>query len=189
MTASETNPAAPAQTVDFATHYRNHLAKVASAADDAATGLRTLFLYLRTRNPELQYIEVEYDGGGDSGQIESIFYGGNKPSDYVAPFSVDVSEDQPLPEEVAQERTHQPGQWQPGVGWVATGERVGVTANQLIDELAWDLAYGRNPGFEINEGGYGRIVIAADEEDPARVRISLSHSERIIETNDYEYEL
>jgi hypothetical protein len=176
-------------TQDFAAIYRNHLSKVASAANDAATGLRTIFLYLRAEYPDLQYIEIEYDGGGDSGQIDSIFYGGDKTSDYVAPFSVDVSDNQPLPDEITQERTHQPGEWQPGVGWVDTGERTNVTAERLISDLGWDLAYGCHPGFEINEGGCGRIVIRADEDDPAMVRVSVSHSERIIETSHYEYEL
>ena len=189
MTSSETQASASIASTDFGTIYRNHMAKIASAADDAVTGLRTLFLYLRTQNPELQYIEIEYDGCGDSGNVESIFYGGNQTTDHVAPFSVDVSDDQPLPDEVAQGRTHQPGEWQPGVGWVTTGKPANVTAERLISDLAWDLAYGQNPGFEINEGGYGKIVITADEWDPSTVRITLSHSERIIHTNDYEYEL
>jgi hypothetical protein len=186
---SDAQASASIASMDFDTIYRNHISKVASAADDAAAGLRTLFLYLRAQNPELQYIEIEYDGSGDSGNVESIFYGGNKTSDCVAPFSVEISDDQPLPDEAAQGRTHQLGKWQPYGGWVTTGERVNATAEQLISDLGWDLAYGRNPGFEINEGAYGRIVITADEEDPSVVRISLSHSERIIETNDYEYEL
>jgi hypothetical protein len=189
MTSPETQASTSTAGADFATFYRNHMSKVASAADDAATGLRTLFLYLRAQQPELQYIEIEYDGCGDSGNVESIFYGGNQTADHVAPFSVDVSDDQPLPDEVAQGRTHQPGEWQPGVGWVTTGDLVNISAKQLLSDLGWDLAYGRNPGFEVNEGGYGRIVITADKEDPSVARISLSHSERIIETNDYEYEL
>ncbi len=189
MTSSDAQSSTSVADMDFAAHYRNHLARVASAADDAATWLRTIFLYLRAQQPELQYIGVEYDGCGDSGQIDSIFYGGDKPCDGRAPFSVDVSDDQPLPDEVAQGRTHQAGEWQPGVGWVKTSEPTNATAEQLISDLGWDLAYGRNPGFEINEGGYGNIVIRADEKDPSLVRILLSHSERIIETNDYEYEL
>jgi hypothetical protein len=189
MTSSNTEPSVSIANMDFATRYRNHLSSIASAADDAAAGLRTLFLYLRAQNPELHYIEVEYDGCGDSGEIESIFYGGKQTADDVAPFSVDISDDCPLPDEVAQGRTHQPSEWQPGVGSVTTGEPANVTAEKLISDLGWDLAYGRNPGFEVNEGGYGKIVITADEEDPSVVRITLSHSERIIETNDYEYEL
>jgi hypothetical protein len=187
MTSRETQASSSIANTDFATIYRNHMSKVASAADDAAAGLRTLFLYLRTQNPELQYIQIEYDGSGDSGNIESIFYGGNKTSDCVVPFSVEISDDQPLPDEVTQGRTHQPGEWQPGVGWVTTGDLVNISAKRLLSDLGWDLAYGRNPGFEINEGGYGMIVITADGVDPSVVRIALSHSERIIEVSEYEY--
>ena len=181
-------------TTDFATVYRNHLAKIDNAKGDAATELRTLYLYLRSQYPDLRYIEVEYEGSGDSGQVDSIFYGANKESEHVAPFSylkdkAEVDDAQPLPDAVAKGREHQPGEWQPGVGWVKTGERSNITAEQLISQLAWDLAYGQNPGFEINEGGFGKVNIAADEDDPSLVRVSLSHSERITETNDYEYEL
>lgn len=159
------------------------------AKDNAAAELRTLYLYLRSEYPNLRYIEVEYDGCSDNGQIHSIFYGANKESEHVAPFSALVDDAQPLPDAVAKGHSRQPGEWQPGVGWVDTGERSNFTAEQMISELAWDLAYGQNPGFEINEGGYGRVVIAADEDDPSLVRVSLSHSERIITTNDYKYEL
>jgi hypothetical protein len=186
---SDAQTSASIASMNFATIYRNHIYKLASAADDAATGLRTLFLYLRAQNPELDYIEIQYDGCGDSGNVDSIFYGGKKTSDSLTPFSVQISDDQPLPDEVAQGRTHQPGEFQRGVGWVTTGDPVNLSAEQLLSDLGWDLAYGKNPGFETNEGGYGSIVIAADKEDPSVVRITLSHSDRMIETTDYEYDL
>lgn len=175
-------------TTDFATAYRDYLARANDAQIKAAAELRTLYLYLRSEYPDLRYIEVEYDGCGDSGQIDSIFYGANKESEHVAPFSVLVDDAQPLPDAVAKGHCRQTFEWQPGFGSVDTGERSNFTAEQMISELAWDLAYGQNPGFEINEGGFGKVNIAADEDDPSLVRVSLSHSWRITKTDDYEYD-
>lgn len=176
---------------DIFAAYKERLAKYAQGADDAASGLRRVFIYLKTVDPRLGAIEVEYDGCGDSGQVETVHYAAIKPEDQQAlAEAFDTLEDQPLPDDVAGGRQHTPGHFVPGKGWVTTGQTVNFSAAQLIDELAWDLAYGRHPGFEINEGGYGTVRITEDTNDAGEpiIRVSLSHSERIIETNDYDYE-
>lgn len=170
-------------TTDSATEYRDYAARANDAQIKAAADLRTLYLYLCSEYPDLRYIEVWYDGCGDSGQVDTIFYCANEESPVL------VDDAQPLPDAVAKGHVRQTGLWQSGVGWVDTAQRSNLTAEQMISELAWDLAYGQNPGFELNEGGFGKVNIAADKDDPSLVRVSLSHSQRITETNDYEYEL
>lgn len=176
---------------DIFAAYKERLAKYAQGADDAASGLRRVFIYLKTVDPRLDAIEVEYDGCGDSGQVETVHYAAIKPEDQQAlAEAFDTIAGQPLPKEIAGDKSFTPGRYVPGEGWVTTGEEVSFSAKLLIDELAWDLAYGRNPGFEINEGGYGTVRISEDTNDAGEpiIRVSLSHSERIIETNDYNYE-
>lgn len=171
-------------TQDFATVFREHMEGIEHCKQDAAGFLRTLFFYLRSQHPELARIEVTYEGSGDSGQIEDVNYF-QSPTDCVL---IEIDDMAPLPDEVAQGKTFQAGQWEPERGFVKNGNPVNISARQLIDEFAWDLAYSQNPGFEINEGGYGTISITSDEDDRSTVHIRLSHSERIIETNDYEYD-
>ena len=62
-----------------------------------------------------------------------------------------------------------------------------------------DIAYGLNPGFENNEGGYGTILVGfledtclATYDDPdaePQLRLRVEHHEIIQDTNDYEYDL
>lgn len=55
---------------------------------------------------------------------------------------------------------------------------------KAIDELAWDLAYGQNPDFEINEGGQGVVQVLFEDNEWT---VHLHHEENIIQTNDYKY--
>lgn len=77
-----------------------------------------------------------------------------------------------------------PGRWVPGEGFVASGAPRNVSADELLSDLGWDLAYGTNPGFEINEGGYGTITVAVSDLDPNEISVTLSHSERYVQTID-----
>lgn len=56
--------------------------------------------------------------------------------------------------------------------------------DRLIDGLAWDIAYGQNPGFEINEGGQGTVTCAVVD---GEWTVSLHHEENFIQTNEYKY--
>lgn len=174
-----------AQSDNFWMQYNERLKNLKAGADEAANGLRKVFIYLQSLNPDLTKVLIEYDGCGDSGQVENarFLWAADHQEQPI------VGADQPLPDEIACGKTKTPGHWVPGQGYVTTGEPVNASATELIDELAWDLAYGQNPGFEINEGGYGTISIEVSPDDPDRILVSLSHSERYIETTDYEYEL
>lgn len=178
-------PLTPVEVTNFCAYYTERLKNLKAGADEAANGLRRIFIYLQSLNPGLAGITIGYEGSGDSGQIED--------TDFL--WAADhqeqpiVGADEPLPDEIACGKARTPGHWVSGQGYITTGQPVNLTAMELMDDLAWNLAYGKNPGFEINEGGYGTIKIEASPDDSDRVLVNLSHSERIMETNDYQYEL
>lgn len=176
---------------NFMQSFMERLANLSGTADKAANDLRKVFLWLKTRNPELDHIEISYDGCGDSGQVEDIQCWATNPA---IPSAVERLEldgmNEPLPDEFFdyEPQKHQPFSYNPTTrGW-EHGELKNCAPEQLLDSLAWDLAYGKNPGFEINEGGYGTVRIGVSTDNPDGITVTLSHSERIIETNDYDYE-
>lgn len=171
--------------------YMERLAKLSKSADEAANDLRKVFLWLRTRNPDLDHIEITYNGWGDSGQVEDICCWARNPE---IPSAVDKLEldgmSEPLPDAFfdGDPRQHQDHSFNPVTREFEWGETKNCAPEQLLDQLAWDLAYGKNPGFEINEGGYGTVRVGVSDDNPDGVTVTLSHSERIIKTNDYDYE-
>jgi hypothetical protein len=173
--------------------YMEHLAKLSESADEAANGLRKVFLWLKTRNSDLDHIEITYDGCGDSGQIEDICCWAVNPETEI-PFSRKNLEldgmSEPLPDAFfdGAPQQHQAHSFNPVTRTFECGKTKNCNPEQLLDQLAWDLAYGKNPGFEINEGGCGTVRVGVSNDNPDGVTVTLSHSERIIETNDYDYE-
>lgn len=59
---------------------------------------------------------------------------------------------------------------------------------QLIDTLAWFIAYGSHPGFEINEGGQGTIRFSLDEKT-GEWKGDLHHEKNIIQDDSFELSL
>lgn len=176
---TNTNDQAPSTAdVDWSAIYLENQRNLKSEASKAAAKLGKIFAHLAELNPALATIEISYDGAGDSGQVDCISY-----------YDTDrkliaVEDDQPLPDAIADGMQRTPGRWVPGEGFVASGAPRNVSADELLSYLGWDLAYGTNPGFEINEGGYGTITVAASDLDPNEISITLSHSERYFQTID-----
>lgn len=52
-----------------------------------------------------------------------------------------------------------------------------------LQDFVWAIAYQQSPGFEINEGGFGTLTW-----DLRTDTITLEHSNRYLETNDYLWE-
>ena len=170
-------------TVDsnFWASHDKHTSELLTKSEQAAQHLRKIFKHLQSVNPELMTIEVQYDGSGDSGEIESIGY-------YKRPFStvmydpaseIDVTDSEPLSGELTNGMVKNRSFWNPETRSMVQQEPSPPTARELIDDLAWDVAYGKHPGFEINEGAYGTVVIYQDEDD--EVQVQLTHNERIEE--------
>lgn len=173
-------------------HYNN----VRNRKEEAVATLRKLFIYLHSLDSTLAEIVVSYEGSGDSGHVESaeFFDSSNRP---IAEAALRLNE--PVPVELIDE-TARGEVWDPVDRRLVKVESVNQTPAELLDDLSWDVAYGQHPGFEINEGGYGKVRIlfnetnvdVADDESPlteADVIVRLEHYEVIETTNDYEYDL
>lgn len=177
---------------NFMQSYMERLAKLSETADKAANDLRKVFLWLKTRNSELDHIEISYDGCGDSGQVEDIECWVINPAIPSAVSKIELEGmGEPLPDEFFDGEPRKKPiylSYNPVTHDQVQVSSTNCTPEQLLDDLAWDLAYGKNPGFENNEGGYGTVRIGVSADNPDGITVTLSHSERIIETNDYDYE-
>jgi hypothetical protein len=104
-------------------------------------------------------VEVEYDGEGDSGQINSTF-GFNDRGE-----TVDLCKPHPVS--------------------IGQGDRPSHydSVEEFIEDFAWDLLEQYHAGFVNNDGGFGRVTI-----DVADARITLDHNDRVVESVNTETE-
>lgn len=105
------------------------------------------------------HVEVEYDGEGDSGQINSIF-GVNDRGE-----TVDLRKPHPVSIEQGDRQHHYD------------------SLEEFIEDFAWDLLGQYHDGFENNDGGFGRVTI-----EVADARITLDHNDRVVESVNTETE-
>lgn len=155
--------------------------------DQGILQLREIFQYLRAKYPDLSAIKITYEGIADSGQVEDIQYESTNLKDgYV---HVDDSEE--LPDELAMGRKSRAGHWCMDTRkWITKHPDRNESIAEALDRTGWDIAYGKNPGFENNQGGFGTLSISIDLSDTAsEPEITLEHSERVETTNDYVYNL
>jgi hypothetical protein len=125
----------------------------------------------RTRNKNLIFdalaeigihrVTIDYDGSGDSGQIEGIEAWDAANEKIPLPSSRKV--------QLASENPDQP------VG------NLGLEA--AVEELAWDYLYDNHSGWENNDGAFGTFVFNV----PGRT-ITLEHNERYTELNTSTHE-
>lgn len=111
----------------------------------AVAGLKAIYAWMEGAGMKGD-IGIHYEGSGDSGQIEDISYHCN--SDTSTP-----------PEELKAALAEAGYQAGPA----------GVIIDDALDCLGWDVAYGTNPGFEINDGGCGTITITRAEDGEIKV--------------------
>lgn len=170
---------------DVSSYLRKHYEGIRDSQQQAVAALKAIFFYLQRKYPDLRVIDITYDGSGDSGQIETIRF---NPLWRTKVHAEVMVVDETMPDELAFGRKHQGGHWDRERGeWVADSPDCNPSLLDLLDIFAWDLAYGQNPGFEINEGGFGTISISSESDSIDDVVIELIHSERIEITKDYEY--
>lgn len=105
-------------------------AQIQQRRAEADQALRDLLAQLAAR--AITNIEIEYDGSGDSGDIESVIAS-------IGSESVELSDEQ----------------------------------SRVLEDYAYALLQDREPGWEINEGSFGRINI-----NVADRRINLEHCTR-----------
>src|SRR5205814_6758720 len=99
----------------------------------------------------IHHVTVDYDGSGDSGQIDSIeaWDTGNQKSPLPSSRKVQLA-------------SENPGR---------PVDHIGLEA--AVEELAWDFLYDNHGGWENNDGAFGTFVFNV----PDRT-ITLEHNER-----------
>jgi Family of unknown function (DUF6878) len=102
----------------------------------------------------IRCVTVEYDGSGDSGQIENVeaWNAGNERIPFPSPFIVRLISEDP-------DRLPSP-----------------TSLEGSVENLAWDYLEERHDGWENNDGGFGTFVFDV----PSRT-ITLEHNERYTE--------
>jgi hypothetical protein len=93
-------------------------------------------------------VVLQFDGCGDSGQIEDIEYNGETST------NLDLHEEKVLM--ISSDQKYVDGKW------VVNTEPVEATADILFEEYAYLALEARHSGWEINEGSFGTIRIRAD---------------------------
>jgi hypothetical protein len=153
------------ETTDF---YASYLARHQSELERgkvAAEELKAIVHYLCSQDPALAALTVIYDGCGDEGTIESIQLT-NADDEAIDSALLD----QPFPDAL-QDLVTIPD-------WLRNR-----SIKAVIDNAAWDVAYGHHPGFEINEGGFGELRVEVEpDDDSTTLSIALEHNERFTET-------
>ena len=151
--------------------------------NDYANKLKAVFRHVKSLYPQLDLIEISYDGCGDSGQVQrASFY---DPANGLERTEIDVDDTQFLPTAIYCERDRQ---------WDATSHQmvdlgpVKRTIGQALDSLGWDLPYSLDPGFEINDGAYGEISVSQQPEDDGySVSIEVNHNQRFTDVTSHLY--
>lgn len=148
-----------AMSADFTDYLARHAEQMRQLDQCRPANMAALFDALAAAG--ITHVIVTFDGGGDSGQIESI--DASNADGAVA-----------LPEvEIAYAS--------PGEG--AAFEHSAMSLNHAIEELAYDLLRDTHAGWENNDGAFGEFTF-----DVAARTISLDHNERYIAIESYSHE-
>lgn len=135
-----------------------------SKIDDRVKNNRPMLL-IELRRLKVKEVSAEYDGSGDSGQLEEPTLAPEpEPGVVVPPVSVLVD-----------------GGWSSKQGEIAETRTKAII--EAVQDLFYDLLEMEHPGWEINEGSYGSLVWAMDDD-----KVRLVHNERIesVETSEDE---
>lgn len=136
-----------------------------------------LFPILKTN--KIKTVVVEFDGSGDSGQIESVALSRFSLSKMGDEDEKDVDK---LLEEVFVGAKIANGVQYSGGGGQLCVEEQDTTVEGVISSICYDLMEIEHPGWENNEGAYGEFIF-----DLKKDTISYTHNDRITEVNTTEH--
>lgn len=118
------------------------------------------------RSHGIRYAVINYNGYGDSGQIDNVTVYG------------------PEREEAPEDAYDEAGAIAMPDVVVTLPEKTGQKLSDFLHDFGWRLAYDTNPGFEINEGGQGIIVI-----DVEAGTINIEHGTNVTEVHYSSHEV
>jgi hypothetical protein len=148
-----------AMSTDFTTYLAHHAEQMRRLDECRPANMAALFDALATAG--ITHVIVTFDGGGDSGQIESV--DASNADGAVA-----------LPE--ADFAYASPGEGE-------AFEHSAMSLKDAIEELAYDLLRDTHAGWENNDGAFGEFTF-----DVAARTISLDHNERYTAIESYSHE-
>ena len=125
---------------------------------------------------QIREVEVDFDGSGDSGQINDVLYVRG-----VGKKDGESNEELDNTEIEGAEVVHST-EWDGGKEeWVKMKQ---ATLRDLIEELCYDLLEANHGGWEINEGSFGKFRLVVKDD-----KIDLTFHERIesVETSEETY--
>lgn len=124
--------------------------------------------------PAFRSLDIEYEGMGDSGEACVITIYTDRPR----MFDAEGNFRRPTHEENEAFNQQQD----------AANNILPSDLKEWMDETAWMIAYNRHPGFEIDAGGFGQIVVARADEDDASspLKLTIRHTERVEQSYDDE---
>lgn len=140
---------------------------------DRVSGPRRQELMDKLAEAGVAKVHVEFDGSGDSGQLEEPTLLG--PDDAVM-------DDEGVLDETFPGAEREFTEWKPEGGMIRV--RRCEKVRERLEEFLYDLLSGCHPGWEINEGSFGGFEI-----DVAANKIGLTFNERFetYETSEEEY--
>ena len=124
--------------------------------------------------PAFRSLDIEYEGCGDSGEscVITVYTDRQRKVDAEGKFIPWTNEE--------------------NEAWLkesyAANQILPTYLKEWMDETAWMIAYNKHPGFEIDAGGFGQIVVARADEDDASspLQLTISHTERVEQSYDDE---
>jgi hypothetical protein len=124
----------------------------------------------------LTRIEVDFNGGGDSGQVDEVryFIGKKEPEDLETIKRTLVQ----------QAKINDSTNWSDDKKeWVTTTKS--PTIEELVEQICYDLLSANHGGWEINEGSYGEFVFSFGKSN----KIDLTFNQRVesVETTEETY--
>ncbi len=145
----------------------------AQLKDVALNNKKIIFKALKVL--KIKEVSVEYNGYGDSGQINDVLY--YKTSD--KPVDIDkLSNGLKL---IGLKRS---SGWSPHSARNYQDAPSDYTLSQAINDLCYDLLEEKHPGWEINSGSDGTFTFTVSNE-----KIKWEHSDIVEERDLYEYEV
>ncbi|MFT4148640.1 MAG: hypothetical protein QM656_00460 [Paracoccaceae bacterium] len=152
-----TTPAAPAPGFDFEAYMASHRAFQERAASLVSGNKEVLFSVLTAAG--ITHVTVEFDGYGDSGQIESITAYCDDQAMALPGVEITISS----------------ASWG-DPGFVAQA----MTVEQAVERMAYDFLAGTHGGWENNDGAYGEFCF-----DARAQTIQLDFNERFTSSEYY----
>ena len=139
-------------------------------------------MFAALANVGIKAVEVEFDGSGDSGSIESFVVCGDEFEELPKKQRAAL-EDAMKRHVVSGAKLCRGTQWSPDKGPERLYQEGSATLEELLQDVCYRILESEHGGWENNEGCYGtfRIIVASK-------RVLLTLNERIEEINTYEEE-